>query len=330
MNDKFTRRKFIKSSTIAGGALLVSGVPFGEEGQAAPAEPAVAPDVLLKGVSDLHIHAMPDTGQRSVNELELARVAQQAGYRSVMFKANYFSCHDRAYLIREALPGFECFGSLCMNRDHGDKVNVFAVEQALKTTGNYCRCIWMPTLDASYQLATDKRPGKGIPVLGDTGEVLPEVVRVMELCAEANIIFATGHAGPEESIILAKKAKDVGVGKFVVTHANSRIWKMTHEQINRCLEQHAFIEYSYLPVLWGPGSGMPSFPRLSKDEFIGYARIMPERCFITTDMGQATMPNPLEGMRLCITDLLNAGVPQKDVNLMVRSNPAMLMGLGAN
>lgn len=79
MNDKFTRRKFIKSSTIAGGALLVSGVPFGAEGQLASSEPAAVPGTFLKGVSDLHIHAMPDTGQRSVNELELSRAAQQAG-----------------------------------------------------------------------------------------------------------------------------------------------------------------------------------------------------------------------------------------------------------
>lgn len=45
----------------------------------------------------------------------------------------------------------------------------------------------------------------------------------MEICAEANIIFATGHSSPEESLIPAKKAQEIGVKKFVVTHANSSI-----------------------------------------------------------------------------------------------------------
>lgn len=77
---------------------------------------------------------------------------------------------------------------------------------------------------------------EGVPVVDDNGRVLPEVVRVMEICAEANIIFATGHSSPEESIVLARKAREVGVKKCVVTHANSGIWKMTHDQIKQCID----------------------------------------------------------------------------------------------
>lgn len=73
-------------------------------------------------------------------------------------------------------------------------------------------------------------------MLDDNGKVLPEVVRVMEICAEVDIIFATGHSSPEESIVMARKAKDVGLRKFVVTHANSGIWRMTYDQIKQCIE----------------------------------------------------------------------------------------------
>lgn len=335
----WTRRDFIKA---AGGALIMAGAAT----QAAAADASgssvsgpdasatgtsgpetLGPDISLKGVSDIHVHAAPDTRARSITELSFAREARDAGYRSVMFKSNDWSCHDRAYLIREALPDFACFGSLIMNRAHGDKVNAYAAEMAVKTTGGFCRCIWMPTLAAEYPFALDNRPREGIPVLSPTGAVLPEVVRVMEVCAEADIMFATGHSAPEESIVLARKAKEVGVGKFVVTHANSLIWKMTRDQISRAVDLGAFIEYSYITNLWGHGTGLPDFERLGDEDFAAFAKIAPERSFITTDLGQVGMPHPLEGMRLCIAALLKAGMPQRDVDQMVRLNPAKLVGL---
>lgn len=226
-----SRRNFIKAAGVAGGAALLSGAVGLDHSLAATNEQTKTSDSVLAGVSDIHVHAAPDVGPRLINELSFATDAKNAGYRAVMFKSNEWSCHDRAFLVREALPEFECFGSLCMNLAHGEKVNVHAAEKAIATTGKLCRCIWMPTQAAEYQVRLEKKPWKSIPVLSPTGNVLPEVVRVMEICAEADIVFATGHSSPEESIVMAKKAKEVGVKKFVVTHANSRIWRMTREQV---------------------------------------------------------------------------------------------------
>ena len=305
----------------------MAGVMKENEGRAAKPEEISMPDDSLRGVSDIHVHAAPDIKPRSIDELSFCRDAQKAGYRSVMFKSNEWSCHDRAYLIRQALPDFNCFGSLCMNRAHGDKINAYAAEITVKTTGNHCRCIWMPTQAAAYQHAHDKLPGKGIPVLSDTGRVLPEVIKVMEICAEADIIFASGHSSPQESLVLAEKAREVGVKKFVVTHANSHIWKMTRDQIMKVAGLGGFIEYSYITNLAGPGTGVPMLARMKDEEFVEYAKIVPERSFITTDLGQVDMPHPLDGMRMCIAALHKGGVSRKDVDTMARSNPARLMGL---
>lgn len=325
----WTRRNFIKAAGLAGGsALMTDALPL-RQAQASPSQQNSNFDETLKGVSDIHVHAAPDTKARSIDELSFARQAQQAGYRSVMFKSNDWSCHDRAYLIRQALPNFACFGSLCMNRAHGDKVNVYAAQMAVATTGAYCRCIWMPTQAAAYQHAHDKLAGKGIPVLSDGGTVLPEVVRVMEICAEADIIFASGHSSPQETLVLAHKAREVGLAKFVVTHANSHIWKLTRKQIMQVAELGGFIEYSYITNLAGPGTGVPMLKRMSDKEFVEYALIVPERSFITTDLGQVNMPHPLEGMRLCLQALAAGGVAPQDVDYMVRTNPAHLVGLNA-
>lgn len=325
--SEISRRDFLKTAGLIGGVALFPGVIRGMEELKMTSETNTAFDRLLEGVCDIHIHCLPDTRARCIDELTLARQAKSAGYRALMYKSNDWSCHDRAYLIRQTLPEFEVFGSLCMNRVHGDKVNVFAAEQAIKTTGSLCRCIWMPTLSAAYQHQCDKLPGPGIPVLDPQGNVLPEVVRVMELCAEADIIFASGHSSPQESLILARKAKEIGVKKFVVTHVNSLIWKLTRDQILRAVDLGAFVEYCYLPRLWGPGTGNPQFERQSHEEFLRYVRTIPERSFISTDLGQLGNPNPIDGMRACIRELSGAEIPQRDIDLLVRINPAHLIGL---
>lgn len=316
----FDRRTFIKTSAIASGALLAC--------REAGADESFQTDELLKGVCDIHIHAQPDSQARSVNEWSMTRDAMQAGYQALMFKSNDFSCHDRAYLVRQAVPGAQCFGSFCMNRCHGDRVNVFAARQAVKTTGGLCRCIWMPTLDAVYHYKCTGRKEAGIPVIdATTGKVLPEVQEVMEVCAEADIIFATGHSSPEESLILVRKAREIGVGKVVVTHANSHFWVMTPDQIKQCAELGAYIEYCYLPCLWGPGTKMAQYKRQRHEEFAAFLRIVPERSFISTDLGQAVMPHPVRGMHQCLIALTELGFSRKEIDQFVRVNPAWLLGL---
>lgn len=132
------RRDFIRTSVLAGGALFAqTAIPSGAadflHGHGGSARPG--DDGLLKGVCDIHLHCRPDSRERSVDEYGFMKDAMRAGYRAVMFKSNDFSCHDRAYIIRQALPGAECFGSFCMNRVHGDRVNVFAARKAVETSG---------------------------------------------------------------------------------------------------------------------------------------------------------------------------------------------------
>lgn len=323
-DKNFTRRDFIKTSIMAGGIAAISGISSKAE-VFADDKISIKSNNLLKDVSDIHIHAAPDTKDRLINELDFAKQAKAAGYRSIMFKSNDWSCHDRAYLIQQAVPDFEVYGSLCMNDVIGDKVNVQAAEKAIKTTGKLCRCIWMPTQNSSYQRKTFRQQGIAIPVVDENGKVLPEVVKVMEICRDNNIIFATGHSSPVESLIMAQKAKEIGVQKFVVTHANSSIWKMTHDQIKKIIDTGAYIEYSYITNLWGKGTGLSDYVRMSSEEFVNFAKINPERSFITTDLGQPAMPNPMDGMLKCINTLITGGISQRDIDLLVKTNPYKLV-----
>lgn len=95
----------------------------------------------------------------------------------------------------------------------------------------------------------------------------------------------------------------------------------------RCVDLGAYIEYCYLPRVWGAGTAMAEYERQSAREFIDFVSVEPERSFISTDMGQEHMPDPSEGMRACIKELQDNGFSQQMIDRLVQHNPAHLVGL---
>jgi hypothetical protein len=321
--DNPNRRTFLKGAALAAGTVLAAPLLTGNE--AGAATPPIDPD--LDGVIECHVHADPDVRARCIDQYTLTLQCRQNGYRAIMYKCHDFITSDIAYLLRAAIPGIEVFGGIALNKNYGDKVNVQAAKLATEVTGHYCRCIWAPT----YQSAYDRqKEGDGIPVLDAAGKVLPEVVKIMEICAKADIIFATGHSSPAESVVLVKKAKEVGVKKAVVTHCTQDPWKLTLDQAKECLDSGAFLEHSVLPFFKGPNAVVPANrtrPHVPMKEFAHYLKLGPERQFIDTDLGQALNPNPIDGLRTFIRGLREEGMSQEHLNLVTRKVPAALLGL---
>ncbi len=318
-----SRREFMKAAVVTGALAMSENLL---PGKAEAATPPVDRD--LNGVIEMHVHADPDVRARCIDQLTLTRQCQQNGYRAIMYKCHDFITNDIAYILRAVVPGIEVFGGIALNKNYGDKVNVQAAKMATQVTGRYCRCVWMPT----YQSAFDqkKKGGGGVPVLDEHGKVLPEVIKVMELCADVNIIFATGHSSPEECVVLTAKAKEVGVKKVVVTHASQGPWKLTMDQAKICIDNGAYLEHCVLPYFKGPHAVVPEYrehAHVPMDEFAAYIAIAPERQYISSDLGQALNPNPVDGMRTFITGLRKAGVDDKVLDVVSRKVPAMLLGL---
>ena len=126
-DNKISRRDFIKASALTGGALLASTAIPGQAMnliQEQKDDNKFANDELLQGVCGIHLHCRPDTRERSMDEYSFMKDAMAAGYRAVMFKSNDFSCHDRAYIIRQFLhePGTWQQGkSLCRTKGSRDQ-----------------------------------------------------------------------------------------------------------------------------------------------------------------------------------------------------------------
>lgn len=325
MSDSNSRRDFLKEMAVVGTSLIAGSLLAGK-GEAAT--PPI--DADLDGVIEMHVHADPDVRPRCIDQFTLTRQCMLNGYRAIMYKCHDFITSDIAYLLRAAIPGIEVFGGIALNKNYGDRVNVLAATMATQVTGHYCRCIWMPT----YQSAYDRqKQGDGIPVLDTSGKVLPEVVKVMELCAKNDIIFATGHSSPQECVVLVKKAKEVGVKKPVVTHCTQTPWMLSLDQAKECLDNGAFLEHSVMAFFKGENACFPanrSIRQTTMAEFVQYLKLAPDRQTITTDLGQALNPHPIEGMRTFIRGLREAGLSQAQLDLVSKKVPAYLLGLDAH
>jgi hypothetical protein len=67
--------------------------------------------------------------------------------------------------------------------------------------------------------------------------------------------------------------------------------------------------------------------RQTKEEFLSYIRLVPERSFVSTDLGSAGLPDPVTGMGMCIEEMASSDVPQQEIAMLVRKNPAWLLNL---
>ena len=80
-DNKISRRDFIRTSALTGGALLVSTAIPGQAMnllQEQKNDNKVTNDELLKGVCDIHLHCRPDSRERSVDEYGFIKDAMAA------------------------------------------------------------------------------------------------------------------------------------------------------------------------------------------------------------------------------------------------------------
>src|SRR5262249_28090226 len=85
----------------------------------------------LSGVIDIHAHTDPDSVPRSIDAIDLVRLAKQRGMRAIVLKNHYESTAAQAYLVRKEVPGIEVFGGIDLNRTVGG-VNPAAVEHMVQ------------------------------------------------------------------------------------------------------------------------------------------------------------------------------------------------------
>jgi hypothetical protein len=288
-----------------------------------------AEEISLAGAIDFHCHSAPDSVARSINSFGVVRNAKTAAMRAVVLKNHFVSTAALAQLAMEEIGGIEVFGGVVLNRSAGG-INAEAVRKMAAVAGKRGRIVWLPTFDAENQITFSKGNQPFVSVTKD-GQPVAGLAEVFQVVAEADLILATGHSAPAESLLLVNVAKQAGVKRLLVTHVLTDPTRATIAQMKQMAAVGALMEMTWLAHMGAPLSQAPGAP-ISKavpiaDAARAIREVGAEYFIITSDLGQANNPLHPAGLRAFITALQGEGITDAQIELITRKNPARLLGL---
>ena len=281
--------------------------------------PAVLSAQSLTGVIDIHAHSDPDSVPRSIDAIDLARLAKSRGMRGLVLKNHYEPTASLAYIVRKEVPGIEIFGGISLDLTVGG-VNPAAVEHMAHVKGGWGRIVWMPTFDAENQVRFDKasRPYASV---SKNGGLLPEVSQVLAVIAKYKLTMATGHSSAQECLMLIRASKQLGITSMVVTHAMKTPIRMTIDQMKQAAAMGAYIEFVYNGLIG-------SKPEFAMSNYAAAIRAVgPDHCILSSDLGQAGSPLHPDGLEAFYRGLRGAGFTVAEIDRMAKTNPARLLGM---
>ena len=295
------------------GVWLAAAVPTGQ------GVVAIDRAQLVEGAIDVHVHSYPDDRPRSVDAIEVTRLARARKMRAIVLKNHYDPTAGLAYLVRKVVPDIEVFGGVALNLTVGG-INAAAVEHMAAVSGGFGRIVWMPTFDAENQVRTSKENRPFVPVT-QNGDLLPAVRDVLAVIARRDLVLATGHSAPREVLLILREAKRLGVQRMIVTHAMNTPVSMSAAEMQEAASLGAFIEF-----VGGSLTAADAETRMNR-----YAeairQIGPEFCVLSSDLGQQGNALPPDGFGEFLVSLRRRGFTPQDVDRMAKQNPARLLGL---
>jgi hypothetical protein len=273
----------------------------------------------LAGAIDIHVHTLPDDRPRSIDAIEVAKLARARGMRAIVLKNHYESTAGIAYLVRTLVSGIDVFGGIDLNLTVGG-INPAAVEHMARVTGGWGRIVWMPTFDAENQVRYSKE-NRPFVRISENGDLLPAVKQAIAVVAKHGLVLATGHSSSTEGLMLLREGRRQGVQRMVVTHAMNAPVLMNVPQMQEAAKLGAFIEF-----VGGSLATADAGARL--DRFADAIRqIGPEFCILSSDLGQMGNALPPDGFGAFLVALRGRGFTEQDVDRMSKHNPARLLGL---
>src|SRR5688572_6555009 len=240
------------------------------------------------GVIDMHVHSHPDVFGRNMDDIDVAQLAKARGMRGILLKNHVAETASRAALVMKVVPGIEVFGGVVLNKAVGG-VNPDAVEWMHRTYGGRGKVVWLPTFESDKHVKTLAKPDARGLVVAPGGNVTPEMEAILKIIARENLVLATGHVHPEEVIAVVRRARDLGVKNMLITH------------------------------------GLTNVPGLTVAQAV--KEIGAKSLVVSSDLGQSGNMTHPDGIEAAIAAMKREGISDGDIDLMVRKNPARLLGL---
>ena len=288
----------------------------------------------LQGAYDMQVHVAPDVIGRRIDDLDLAKEFLSHGLRGFVLKSHYFPTAERAQVVTRAVPGISAYGAITLNHAVGG-LNPVAIELAGRSG---CKIVWMPTVDAANETAGRLNgPNVHLPfwakiqrelaatgispppltVIDSAGKINEPTRRCIEIIAKYNMILATGHLGRVEIFSLARAAREMGAQRVVVTHAEFPSQNLSLDEQIELANMGAYIEHCFTTMHTGKAPWESALRSIRK--------VGPERCILSTDLGQTINPPVAEGFAMFAQRLLDGGFTIAQIRRMTVTNPGLLI-----
>jgi hypothetical protein len=310
---------------VIAAAVMVASGRIGAQGGARSA----APENVLAGAIDLHHHVEPDERERNMDIIDASLYARLRGMRGAAFKSHSQQTATTTWLAAKMVPGFLAIAVIDLNLVHGG-LNPHAVENfatLIKKPQNPAAdvgLVMLPSDTSCYDnLVVDKSEGECVPVSKD-GRLLPETLAIIALVKKHGLVLASGHASPEECVLLAREAQRQGV-PFTVTHSNLNstppMLDLAHAQ--DVARAGGFVEFASQSQR--PGNATLEQRNTRTAEMI--RKLGPQYAILVTDLGQAANEPAPDGLAAFVMNLRAQGFTKEETDLMTKINPAKLLGL---
>jgi Family of unknown function (DUF6282) len=289
---------------------------------------------LVRGAYDMHVHIAPDTVERRIDDVGLARRCRELGLAGFQLKSHYTSTAERASVVRGVVPEVEVFGAVTLNRAVGG-MNPLAVEIAAREGA---RTVWLPTVDSlnemtgAHELAPGAKPPvwmrlqqelrdqgveiEPVRVVDDAGALLPEARAVLDSVARHGMVLATGHLSRDEIFAVVDAAVEAGIATIVITHPEFPAQDIGIEDQLELAGKGALLERCFTT----PHTGKVTWERM----FEAIRATGPEHSVLSTDLGQVFNPPVEDGLPLMADRLLEAGFDEEEIRTMAVTNTRRL------
>ncbi len=284
---------------------------------------------ILEGAIDIHLHPGPNISPRSVDLFEAASDAARVGMRAVVYKPLYFATMDAAYAAQKAVPEVRVFGGVTLDQVAGG-LRPTTVKLAIQLGA---KVIWMPLFDSAHTRAKtadvpfykDRVFGSdSLSIFDKDGKIIDAVVEIVDLVAASpGVVLDTSHLSPKECIALIKLAKERRVEHVVVTHPTANIIGATIDEQKEMARLGALLNHCWGYMQPKPvGAGQDPSKVAEAIKAVG-----PKHCIMSSDMGIWYSPPPVEGMRCFAEVMMQCGLTRQDIDVMMKTNPARVLGL---
>lgn len=292
-----------------------------------PPPPKVSP---AAGVIDMHVHSHPDVFGRNMDDIDIAQLAKAKGLRGILLKNHVSETASRAALVMKVVPGIEVWGGIVLNKAVGG-INPDAVEWMHRVYGSRGKVVWLPTFESDKHVKTLSKPDARGLVVAPGGQVTPEMEAILKIIARENLVLATGHVHPEEIIAVVRRGRELGVKNIVITHGLTNVPGLTMAQAKQVVDMGAVIEVCFLQFRAGPNAPLAFLTHWTQINAKHVAQAVKtlgaQGLVISSDLGQSGNMTHPDGLEVAIGEMKREGVTDADIDIMMRKNPARLLGL---